>query len=308
MLVSSLTTLSASANFERRRGAGLGASAGPRRARSRCSSCSVSACHTWTTRLVCTACRSPFTPATRATEILAAFGVGDGAKPPTWQTGVWWEPKSRTDLFAFTLDKSVRRLLADDPVPRLRDQPRADPLGEPVRDRRRQRDWAAVHPSARGRHERRAVRAAAHDRPRVLVSRPGVVREPRGRSSDRLRLEAPAAHARGALHLVRGCGRIATRTGELEARESAALDSSSVRLRRTPSPTSRAHARRRGRPDSSLASRLTSNTSLQIVAEGLSLIIVEQDIAQALRAEGRVSACRKAAWPSMDRRVSSRVR
>jgi len=43
---------------------------------------------------------------TRA-EILAAFGVGDGAKPPTWQTGVWWDPQSRTDLFAFTLDKSV---------------------------------------------------------------------------------------------------------------------------------------------------------------------------------------------------------
>jgi superfamily II DNA or RNA helicase/HKD family nuclease len=41
------------------------------------------------------------------TEILAAFGVGAGAKPPTWQTGVWWEPQSRTDLFAFTLDKSV---------------------------------------------------------------------------------------------------------------------------------------------------------------------------------------------------------
>lgn len=41
------------------------------------------------------------------TEIFAAFRVGEGAKPPTWQTGVWWEPNSRTDLFAFTLDKSV---------------------------------------------------------------------------------------------------------------------------------------------------------------------------------------------------------
>jgi superfamily II DNA or RNA helicase/HKD family nuclease len=41
------------------------------------------------------------------TEIFAAFGIGEGAKPPTWQTGVWWEPNSRTDLFAFTLDKSV---------------------------------------------------------------------------------------------------------------------------------------------------------------------------------------------------------
>jgi superfamily II DNA or RNA helicase/HKD family nuclease len=40
-------------------------------------------------------------------EILAAFGVGAGAKPPTWQTGVWWDRETRTDLFAFTLDKSA---------------------------------------------------------------------------------------------------------------------------------------------------------------------------------------------------------
>ena len=31
---------------------------------------------------------------TRA-EILAAFGVGEGAKPPTWQTGVWWDHSRR---------------------------------------------------------------------------------------------------------------------------------------------------------------------------------------------------------------------
>jgi superfamily II DNA or RNA helicase len=41
------------------------------------------------------------------TEILAAFDVGEGAKPRTWQTGVWWDSHSQTDLFAFTLDKSV---------------------------------------------------------------------------------------------------------------------------------------------------------------------------------------------------------
>jgi hypothetical protein len=41
------------------------------------------------------------------TEVLAAIGSGTGAKPPTWQTGVWWDPDSQTDLFAFTLDKSV---------------------------------------------------------------------------------------------------------------------------------------------------------------------------------------------------------
>lgn len=40
-------------------------------------------------------------------EVLAAFDVGKGAKPPTWQTGVWWERESSSDLFAFTLDKSV---------------------------------------------------------------------------------------------------------------------------------------------------------------------------------------------------------
>jgi len=40
-------------------------------------------------------------------EILGAFDIGEGARPHTWQTGVLWEPESRTDLFAFTLDKSV---------------------------------------------------------------------------------------------------------------------------------------------------------------------------------------------------------
>jgi superfamily II DNA or RNA helicase len=43
---------------------------------------------------------------TRA-EILAAFGVGAGVKPTAWQSGVWWDPNSRSDLFAFTLDKSA---------------------------------------------------------------------------------------------------------------------------------------------------------------------------------------------------------
>jgi superfamily II DNA or RNA helicase/HKD family nuclease len=40
-------------------------------------------------------------------EILAAFDVGSGLKPPTWQSGVWWDKASQTDLFAFTLDKSA---------------------------------------------------------------------------------------------------------------------------------------------------------------------------------------------------------
>lgn len=39
-------------------------------------------------------------------EILAALGIGTGVKPMTWQTGVLWDETSKTDLFAFTLDKS----------------------------------------------------------------------------------------------------------------------------------------------------------------------------------------------------------
>ncbi len=41
------------------------------------------------------------------TEILAAFDTGSGVKPITWQSGVWWDENSKSDLFAFTLDKSA---------------------------------------------------------------------------------------------------------------------------------------------------------------------------------------------------------
>ncbi|MEI7446087.1 MAG: DUF3427 domain-containing protein, partial [Burkholderiales bacterium] len=40
-------------------------------------------------------------------EILAAFGVGRGARVQTWQTGVHWARDARADLFAFTLDKTA---------------------------------------------------------------------------------------------------------------------------------------------------------------------------------------------------------
>lgn len=40
-------------------------------------------------------------------EILAAFGDGHGARVPAWQTGCRWLPEQRTDLFAFTLDKTA---------------------------------------------------------------------------------------------------------------------------------------------------------------------------------------------------------
>ncbi|HKU39008.1 MAG TPA: DEAD/DEAH box helicase family protein, partial [Polyangiales bacterium] len=37
-------------------------------------------------------------------EILAAFGIGNGAKVAPWQTGVYWAKEAQTDLLAFTLD------------------------------------------------------------------------------------------------------------------------------------------------------------------------------------------------------------
>ena len=39
-------------------------------------------------------------------EILAAFGVGRGARVAPWQSGVYWAEEARADLLAFTLDKT----------------------------------------------------------------------------------------------------------------------------------------------------------------------------------------------------------
>jgi Domain of unknown function (DUF3427) len=39
-------------------------------------------------------------------EILAAFRPQEKARVPAWQSGVYWVPECRTDLFAFTLDKT----------------------------------------------------------------------------------------------------------------------------------------------------------------------------------------------------------
>lgn len=51
-------------------------------------------------------------------EILAAFGVGDGAKVAPWQTGVYWVEDANADLLAFTLDKTSGRF---SPTTRYRD-------------------------------------------------------------------------------------------------------------------------------------------------------------------------------------------
>ena len=51
-------------------------------------------------------------------EILAAFGIGQGAKVAPWQTGVYWAKEARADLLAFTLDKTSGQF---SPTTRYRD-------------------------------------------------------------------------------------------------------------------------------------------------------------------------------------------
>ncbi|MFT4540701.1 MAG: superfamily II DNA or RNA helicase [Planctomycetota bacterium] len=51
-------------------------------------------------------------------EILAAFGVGEGARITSWQTGVLWAEEAQSDIFAFTLDKTIGQF---SPTTRYRD-------------------------------------------------------------------------------------------------------------------------------------------------------------------------------------------
>jgi superfamily II DNA or RNA helicase/HKD family nuclease len=51
-------------------------------------------------------------------EILAAFGVGEGARVAPWQTGVFWAAGNLSDLLAFTLDKTTGQF---SPTTRYRD-------------------------------------------------------------------------------------------------------------------------------------------------------------------------------------------
>ena len=51
-------------------------------------------------------------------EILAAFGIGGQAKVAPWQTGVYWAKDAKTDLVAFTLDKTTGQF---SPTTRYRD-------------------------------------------------------------------------------------------------------------------------------------------------------------------------------------------
>ena len=74
-------------------------------------------------------------------DILAAFGRRKWrARLPPWQTGVYWAEGAGRRSPRVHARQDLRAVLADDAVPRLRDQSRPHPLGEPVDDAGRQRD------------------------------------------------------------------------------------------------------------------------------------------------------------------------
>ena len=98
--------------------------------------------------------------------------------------------ESRTDLFAFTLDKSVGGF---SPTTRYRDYAISPELIHWESQSATSADSATGQRYIRQREEGTNVVLFARlrtDRPRVLVPRPRDVREPRGRPTYRVRVEA----------------------------------------------------------------------------------------------------------------------
>jgi hypothetical protein len=91
-------------------------------------------------------------------EVVAALGFGDGVKPKMTREGILWVPEARSDVFFVDLHKAERDYFANDDVPRLRDQPRALPLGIPVSADPATTDGSAIHQPSIARHADPSVR------------------------------------------------------------------------------------------------------------------------------------------------------
>ena len=97
-------------------------------------------------------------------EILAAFNVGNGARPMNWQSGVLYAQESDADLFAFTLDKTSRGF---SPTTRYRDyvyKPGPHPLGKSVEYHCRQSNRSAIYPPSDKWVKYRSVRERSDQR------------------------------------------------------------------------------------------------------------------------------------------------
>ncbi len=88
-----------------------------------------------------------------------------GAKIAAWQTGVYEAKRAKAESARLHAGQEQRRLLTDDPLPRLRHQPHAHPLGEPVDHAGGQPDGPPLpEPRARGRAILLFSRLRADDR------------------------------------------------------------------------------------------------------------------------------------------------
>ena len=102
--------------------------------------------------------RSRCTLATPRQEVIAALGFGEGVKPKVTQGGILWVPQAAERRLLRRSPQGRARLLADDDVPGLRDQPRAVPLGVTVAADARAADRPALHRPRRARNARVALR------------------------------------------------------------------------------------------------------------------------------------------------------
>jgi superfamily II DNA or RNA helicase/HKD family nuclease len=106
------------------------------------------------------------------TEILAAFGAGANAKLPEWREG---GPLGRTLAdrpLRLHARQEQRQILTDNSLSRLRNQPDAHPLGEPVDHLNRKPGRPALHQPPRTRHEHRPFRPTPDKRTSLLVPGP----------------------------------------------------------------------------------------------------------------------------------------
>ena len=136
-------------------------------------------------------------------EIVAALGYGEGVKPKVTQGGILWVPRRERRVLRRPAQGRAR-LLADDDVPRLRDQPRALPLGVAVPpDAASSRRSSATSTTASGAPASccscgSARRSSSEPQP-FHVPRPGRLRRPPRRAARRVHVAAARAHAGSAV-------------------------------------------------------------------------------------------------------------
>ena len=130
-----------------------------------------------------------------------------------------------------------RRLLPYDALPRLRHQPLADPLGEPVEYSSRQPDRPPLPKPRARRPLDPAVQPPPSRRPRLLVPRPGDLSKPRRREAHGHHLGASPTASRRPLCRLRRSRRVAHAAGShgvLDAERFSSL-ASSIRSGQYPS-------------------------------------------------------------------------